>query len=46
MSTTRRAKGSGLTIVTGNEAELFVGADESVQKDNPARDHAGRVFSK
>jgi hypothetical protein len=35
-----------LTIVTGSEAELYVDADESAQKDNPARDHAGRVFRK
>ena len=46
MSITRRAKGSNLTIVMGNEAGLYVEADESAQKDNPARDHAGRVFSK
>jgi hypothetical protein len=46
LSTKRLAKGSSLTILTCNEAELYVDADESVEKDNPARDRAGRVFSK
>ena len=45
MSITRRAKSSSLTNLTGNEAELYVDADDSAQKNNPARDHAGRVFS-